>query len=97
MSRRREAAAQPQSALAQAQSREHSSRVEAGRQRGQVLLGQRVVEAQGAPTNVEEDPEGFDLRRDSAERLPAPIIHCTKRYALPFEPPAARTIQRAHT
>lgn len=93
MRRRGEAAAQPQPALAQAQSREYSGRVEAGRQRGEVLLGQGVVETQGAPADVKEDPDFFDLRWDSAERLPAPIIHCTKRQAPPFEPPAIRAIQ----
>lgn len=91
MGRRREAAAQPQAALAQAQSRDHSSRVEAGWEGGEVLLGQRVVEAQGAPTNVEEHPDGFDLRRDGAERFPAPIMHRTKGHAPSFEPAADRT------
>lgn len=62
-----------------------------------MLLGQRVVEAQSAPTNVKEHPEGFDLRRDRAEQLLAPIIHCTKRQALPLEPAAARTIRWSHT
>ncbi len=93
MRRRREAAAQPQPALAQAQSWEHSGRVEAGRQGGEVLLGQRVVEAQGTPTNVKKDPDGFDVRRDGAEWRLAPIIHDTKTQTLSFQPPAARTIQ----
>lgn len=75
---RGKAAVQPQLALAQAQSWEDSSSFEAGWQRGEMLLGQRVMEAQCAPTNIKEDPKGFDLRRDTAEQLLAPIIHCKK-------------------
>lgn len=93
MRRRRQAAAQPQPALAQAHRWEDSTGAEAGRQRGQVLLGHRVVEAQAPPSDVEEDPEGFDLGRDGVERLQAAIVRHPETRALPLEPPAAAAIR----
>lgn len=92
MGRRREAAPQPEPALGQAQRRQHSAGVEVGGQRGQMLLGHGVVEAQDATADVQEHTDGFYLRGDGEERLPAPVVHCAKRRSVPLEPAATGTI-----
>lgn len=89
---RGEAGSEPDPALAQAESGAHSRRVEEGRKRGQVLLGQGIMEAQDAAAEIKKHADGFDLRGDGAKRLLGRIIHCRKRGAQSLEPESTRTI-----
>lgn len=72
---RREARSKPDTALAQAEGGAHPGWVEAGGERGQVLLGQGIVEAQDAAEEIQEHADAFDLRGDGAKRLLGPAIH----------------------
>lgn len=89
---RGEARSKPDTALAQAESGAHSRWVEAGRKRGQVLLGQGIMKAQDAAEEIQEHADAFDLRGDGAERLLGPIIHCREGGAQSLEPEPTRTI-----
>lgn len=94
---RGEARSKPDTALAQAESGAHSRRVEERRKRGQVLLGQGIMEAQDAAAEIKKHTDGFDVRRDGAKRLLGHFIHCRKRGAQSLEPESPRTICWPHT
>lgn len=94
---RREARSKPDTALAQAEGGAHPGWVEAGGERGQVLLGQGIVEAQDAAEEIQEHADAFDLRGDGAKRLLGPAIHGREGGAQSLEPESTRTVGRAHT
>lgn len=89
---RRQTATKPEATVAEAQRRQYSARVEAGGQRGQVLLGHGVVEAQDATAEVQEHAHGFYLWWDGTKRLPPPVVDQAKGRSIPLEPAAVRTI-----
>lgn len=89
---RRQAGSKPDPALAQTESRTHSRGAEEGRKRGQVLLGQGIMEAQDAAAQIKKHTDGFDPRGDGAKRLLGGIIDCRKRGAQSLEPESSRTI-----
>lgn len=89
---RGEARSKPDTALAQAESGTHSRRAEEGRKRGQVLLGQGIMEAQDAAAEIKKHTDGFDPRGDGAKRLLGGVIDCRKRGAQSLEPESTRTI-----
>lgn len=87
-----EARSKPDTALAQAESGAHPRRVEEGWKRGQVLLGQGIMEAQDAAAKIKKHTDGFDLRGDGAQRLLGRIVHRRERGAQSLEPESTRTI-----